>query len=115
MLGRVEGLVACFLLAGAAGGLVAPGAGAVLGPAAPPAGPDVRAAPDALADGTRLALGAPFAGDPAGGWFAAGEPANAPEASSATRPALAATAAPAAMTAARRRFPPGWFPHGWPA
>jgi hypothetical protein len=87
---------------------VAAGVAAVLGPAVPP-GADVLPAPDARSDGIRPVVGAPVVEDPAGDWFAAGEPANAPETSSATRPALAAAAAPTAIAApARRRgFPDG--------
>jgi hypothetical protein len=109
VLGRPEGLADGFL-PGVAFGLVAPGVATVLGPAAPPAPPDVRAAPDALCDGVRPVLEVPAVEGPAGAWFAVGEPLNAPETSSATRPALAATAAPTATAVPRRR----WFPRGWP-
>jgi hypothetical protein len=53
----------------------------------------------------------PVAGGPAGCWFAVGAPVNAPETSSATRPALATTPAPSAMAVALGRC--GGF--GWPA
>src|SRR6267378_366775 len=90
-------------------GLAVTGVAAALGSAEPP-GPDVRAAPDALCAGTWPA-GVLAVEDPAGAWFAAGVPVNAPETSSATRPALATTAALTATAApARRRG----FPCGWP-
>jgi hypothetical protein len=111
--GRPEGLADGFLPPGVVFGLAAPGVATVLGPAAPPAGPDVRAAPDALCDGVRPVLEVPAVEGPAGTWFAVGEPLNAPETSSATRPALAAAATPTATTR-RRGFPCGWPGCPWP-
>lgn len=99
----VEGCVDGFLPLGVACWLVALGVAAVPGLAAPPTGPDVRGAPGALCDGTRLTAGLPVAGDPAGDWFAAGVLLNTPEASMAARPPLATTAIPAAIKPARRR------------
>jgi hypothetical protein len=98
--GGADGLADGFLLAR---GLDTAGVAGAVGPAAPPTGPDVLAAPDAFCDGIRLRPGAPVVEDPAGSWFAAGVPLNAPETRSATRPALARTAAPAASAPARRR------------
>jgi hypothetical protein len=66
VLDRAEGRVVGFLLPGAACWLVTPGVAAVLGPVAPPTGPDVPAAPEALCEGTRPAVGAPLVGAPAG-------------------------------------------------
>lgn len=107
VLGRAEGLFDGFFPLGVPVGLVAAGV-AVLGPAEPPMVPDGSAAPDALRDGTWPEAGTPVVAGPAGAWFAAGSPVNAPETSSATRPALARTAAPTATAApARRRFPGG--------
>lgn len=108
--GWADGLVDGFFPPGVACGLVAAWVAAPLGPA----GPEVRAAPDALCDGTRLAEVAAVEG-PAGAWFAAGVPVNAPDTSSATRPPLATTATPTAtaVPARRRGFPCGW-PGGCP-
>jgi hypothetical protein len=107
--GWADGLADGFFPPGVAFGLLAAGVAAVLGPA-PPAGPEVRAAPDALCDGTRLAEVAAVEG-PAGAWFAAGVPVNTPDTSSATRPPLATTATPTATAApARRRGFPGGCP-----
>jgi hypothetical protein len=111
VLGRAEGLLDGFFPPGVPVGLVAAGVAAVLGPAAPPTEPDGSAAPDALCDGTWPDAGAPVVAGPAGAWFAAGAPVNAPETSSATRPALARTAAPTATAAPARRR---WFPGGCP-
>jgi len=102
--GWAAGLADGFLPPRVAPGLVAPCDVAVPGATAPPAGAEVRGAPDALRAALWPGVGAPVVADPAGSWFAAGEPLNAPEASSATRPALAATAAPAASAPARRRW-----------
>jgi hypothetical protein len=109
--GWADGLVDGFFPPGVAFGLVAAWVAVVPGPA----GPEVRAAPDALCDGTRLAAGVLAVEGPAGAWFAAGVPVNAPETSSATRPALATTAAPTATAAPvrRRGFPCG-SPGGCP-
>ena len=109
--GCADGLVDGFFPPGVAFGLVAPGVATVPGLLAPPPGLDVRAAPDALCDGTRLAAGVPVVEVPAGAWIEAGAPVNAPETSSATRPALATTAAPTATAAATRRR---WLPGGCP-
>jgi hypothetical protein len=110
VLGRPEGLADGSLPPGVAVGLVPAGVATVLGPAAPP-GPDVRAAPDALCDGVRPVVEVPAVEGPAGPWFAAGEPLNAPETSSATRPALATATAPTATAAPPRRR---WLSRGWP-
>lgn len=97
--GRPEGLADDFSPGFAAwppdvAGAVPPGL------ATPPAGMDVR---DAFADGTLPRAGLPVAGDPSGSRLAAGVPLNAPETSSATRPTLATTTAPAAKAPAFRR------------
>jgi hypothetical protein len=105
VLGWADGLVDGFLPPVVARGLVAPVVAAP-GPAAPPADAGVR---DAPSDGLRAAAGAPVVAVPVGDWLAAGVPLNTPETSSATRPALAAAAAPTAITPARLR----WFPCGW--
>jgi hypothetical protein len=106
--GWADGLVDGFFPPGVACGLVAACVAAALGP-------EVRAAPDALCDGTRLAAGVLAVEGPAGAWFAAGVPVKAPETSSATRPPLATTATPTAtaVPARRRGFLCGW-PGGWP-
>jgi hypothetical protein len=110
VLGWADGLVDR-LPPGVAFGLVTTGVAAVLG-ATPPAGPVVRTVPGAVCDEPPAVLGAPVVEDPAGAWFAVGEPANAPETSSATRPAPATATAPTATAApARRRgFPCGGRP-----
>jgi hypothetical protein len=106
VLGWAEGLVDGFLPPVVARGLVAPVAAAP-GPAAPPAGADVR---DAPSDGVRPAAGAPVVAVPTVDWLAAGVSLNTPETSRAVRPAHAATVAPTASTPTRLR----WFPCGWP-
>jgi hypothetical protein len=108
VLGWADGLVDGFLPPVVARVPVAPAVAALLGPAAP--GADVRDAPDEPCDGVWPVAGAPVVAVPAGDWFAAGVPLNAPETSSATSPALASTATPIATAPARLR----WFPCGWP-
>jgi hypothetical protein len=93
--------------------LVAPGVATVLG-LVPPAGPVVRTAPDAVCDGTWPVDGAPVVEDPTGAWCAAGAPLNAPETSSATRPALAQRAAPTVTAVPVRRRGPGGAGSGCP-
>src|SRR3984893_7529271 len=95
VLGRADGLVDGFLLPVVARGLGAPVC-ASPGRPAPPADAGVR---DAPSDGLSPVAGAPVVAVPAGDWLAAGGPLNTPETSSATRPALAATAAPAPVPA----------------
>jgi hypothetical protein len=107
VLGWADGLVDGFLPPVAARVPVAPAVAALLGPAAPP-GADVRDAPAEPCDGAWPVAVAPVA-VPAGAWFAAGVSLNAPETSSATRPAAATAATPAAITPARLR----WFGCGW--
>jgi hypothetical protein len=108
VLGWADGLVAGFLPAVVARVPVAPVVAALLGPAAPPAA-DVGDTPDEPCDGVWPAAGAPVVEVPAGDWFAAGVPLNAPEISSATRPAPATAAVPTASALVRLR----WFPGGW--
>lgn len=102
VVGRADGLFDGFFPPAVAFEFVAPGVATVLGPV-PPAGPVVRSAPDVLRVGTWPVVGAPVVEDPAGAWFAVGAPLNAPETSSATRPALAKSAAPTATAAPVRR------------
>jgi hypothetical protein len=99
---RAEGLVDGFLPPVAARWLVA----ALLGRTPPLAGADVLNAPD---EGAWLVAAPPVAEFRGDIWFAAGAPLNAPEASSATSPALAARAetAPIARPLARLRGLPG--------
>ena len=101
VLGWADGLVEGFF---AACVLVAPVVAALLGPAAPLAGADVRDTLDEPGEGPVPV--APLVAVPAGDWFAAGVPLNAPETSSATRPALATAATPTATTPARLRGVP---------
>jgi hypothetical protein len=108
VLGWADGLVDGFLPPVAALVPVAPAVAALLGPAAPP-GADVRDAPVAPCDGVWPVAVAPVVAVPAGDWFAAGVSLNAPETSSATRPAAATAATPAAITPARLR----WFGCDW--
>ena len=111
LLGWAEGLVDAFLLGVAPWLPDAPGFAAPPGLVAP-ALLEARAAPaDELGDGSRPRVGVLLAGVPAGCWFAVGAPVNAPETSSATRPALARTPAPTPRAAALRRC--GGL--GWPA
>ena len=111
-LGWAEGLVDAFLLGVASWLPDTPGFAAAPGLVAPPAGWELRAEPaDELGDGSRPRVGWPVAGVVAGCWFAVGAPVNAPETSSATRPALARTPALTARAADLRRC--GGF--GWPA
>lgn len=104
-LGRADGLPDGFAAPLAAAGLPdVPGAVVPLaGLAMPLAGAEGVAPFDELGDGTLPKVGALVVGVPAGPWFAAGVPLNAPDRSSARRPALAATAAPTATAVPFRR------------
>ena len=101
VLGWADGLVDGFLPPVVDRG---PAVAALLGPAAPP-GADVLGAPDEPCAGVWPVAGAPAVAVPDGDWFAAGVLLNAPETSSAPRPAAANVATPAAITPARLR----WF------
>jgi hypothetical protein len=111
VLGRPVGLADGFLPPGVVFWLVAADVATLLGLAAPPPGPDGRAVPDALREGVWLVAEMLAVEGPAGVWCAVGEPLNAPETSSATRPTLATAAAPTATAATPRRR---GFPCGWP-
>ena len=104
--GWADGLVDGFLPPFVARWLLVPVVAALLGRTPPRAGADVLDAPD---EGTWLVAAPPVAEFRGDIWFAAGAPLNAPEASSATSPALTARAetAPSARPLARLRGLPG--------
>jgi hypothetical protein len=108
--GWPEGLADAFLPGRVVAEPDAPGVVVPAGTVPPLAGPDARAA-DALGDGIRLVVGVAGVEGAARSWFASGVLLSAPETSSATRPALATTAAPIAKAPARRR----WGRSGGPA
>jgi hypothetical protein len=95
VLGRADEVADGWPPPGVARGLVVPAVAAALGNTEPLAGEDARDAPVGPDDGTRPVVAPPVAEFPAGVWFAAGAPPNAPVANSATSPALTSRAAPA--------------------
>jgi hypothetical protein len=99
--GWADGLVDGFLPPVVARGLVAPVVAALLGRTPPLAGADLLDGPD---EGTWL-VAAPLVAELRGDvWFAAGAPLNAPDASTATSPALTARAETAPMARPLPRF-----------
>jgi hypothetical protein len=99
--GRAEGLADALLPGCVDCELDVPGVADPPGLVVPPAEPDEWDARDAVGDGV-CPLPAPCVEEPAG-CLAAGGLLNTPEASSATRPALATAAAPIAIAPGRRR------------
>jgi hypothetical protein len=99
--GWAEGLVDSFLPPVVARGLVVPAVAALLGRIPPLAGADLLDGPDA---GTWLVAAPPVAEFRGDVWFAAGAPLNAPEASTATSPALTARAETAPIASPLPRF-----------
>jgi hypothetical protein len=97
LLGWAEGLADGFLAVAVAR---LPGVPGVVpaGLVTPPPALAPPAVPDEAGLGTRVRAGLPVAGGLAGACFPAGALLNTPETTSATRPTVATTAAPAAMT-----------------